>query len=255
MEVSPFSLSGKKILVTGASSGIGRSVAIECSKSGAEVCMLARDSFRLQETLDMLKPGNHQWASIDLNKYDLIESVIENFVKISGPVNGVVHAAGIEFSAPFNLTKPVHFEKLFSINLISAFELSRILVQKKYMDSSMGGSIVFISSIRALFGQEGSLAYSSSKGALSAGTRSLALELSKKRIRVNAILPSIITTPMTQKLFDSIPEETYNTMLNQHPLGFGSPTDVSLTCIFLLSDASRWMTGTNLILDGGFSAR
>lgn len=251
----PFSLLNKNIVITGASSGIGRCIAIECSKAGAHVYLIARNQERLKETFDLLSPGNHSMASIDLKEISLIENMVTSLLPDLIPIHGMVHAAGVEFTAPFSLTRPKHFEELFAVNAIAGFELARILSQKKFLDPQMGSSYIFISSIRALYGQEGAVAYATSKGAVISGVRSLALELTSRKIRVNAVSPSIVKTPMTDNLFDSIPEETVSLMRKQHPLGFGEPIDVALACIYLLSDASRWMTGNNLILDGGYSIR
>lgn len=252
---SQFSLAGKQIVVTGASSGIGRGIAIECSRACANVLLLARDRQRLQETLEMLQPGNHAIATADLAVPGDIENTLSELLRDRGPVHGFVHAAGTEMTLPFSLTRPKHFEALFAVNVIAGFELARVLSQKKYLDPQSGGSYVFISSIRALHGQEGAVAYAASKGALLAGVRSLALELVNKKIRVNAVSPSIVKTPMTDSLFDSIPEASVELMRRQHPLGFGETIDVALSCVYLLSGASKWMTGNNLVIDGGYSIR
>jgi NAD(P)-dependent dehydrogenase (short-subunit alcohol dehydrogenase family) len=251
----PFSLQNKNIVITGASSGIGRCVAIECSKAGANVFLLARNRERLEETFNQLNAGNHGMAIADLTEVSSLESSVTLLLQDQGPVYGMVHAAGIEFTAPFSMTRPKHLEALFAVNVIAGFELARILCQKKYLDPVAGGSYVFISSICALHGQEGIVAYASSKGALLSGIRSMALELSPRKIRINAVSPSIVKTPMTDNLFETIPEETVLLLRKQHPLGFGEPMDVALSCIYLLSDASRWMTGSNLVLDGGYSIR
>jgi len=250
-----FSLYGKNLVVTGASSGIGRCIAVECSRAGANVFLLARDQNRLEETFNMLLPGNHTIAAVDLNEVTEIESVVSAMILDRGPVHGMVHAAGTEMTVPFSMLKPKHFHSLFAVNVIAGFEIARILSQKKYLDLQTGGSYIYISSIRALHGQEGAVAYAASKGALLSGMRSLALELIHKNIRVNAISPSIVKTPMTDNLFNSIPDATMEALRKQHPLGFGEPVDVALCCIYLLSGASRWMTGNNLILDGGYSIR
>jgi NAD(P)-dependent dehydrogenase (short-subunit alcohol dehydrogenase family) len=251
--VGSFSLLNKNIVITGASSGIGRCIAIECSKAGANLLLVARNPERLQETFDQLTPGNHQMIVTDLKEFAQIESTIAPLLAGHLPVHGLVHAAGVEFTAPFSMTRPKHFEALFAVNVIAGFELARIVSQKKYSDLQAGGAIVFISSIRALYGQEGAVAYASSKGAILSGIRSLSLELTPRKIRVNAISPSIVRTPMTDNLFDTIPEAAVELLRKQHPLGFGEPIDVALACIYLLSDAGRWMTGQNMILDGGYS--
>lgn len=250
-----FSLKRKSIVITGASSGIGRSLAIECSRAGARVFLIARNRQRLEETFNRLMPGDHRMVLTDLKEVSQLESTVNTLLLDVGPVHGFVHAAGEELTLPFSMTRSKHFESLFAVNVIAGFELGRIFSQKKYLDPQSGGSYVFISSIRALCGQEGTVAYAASKGAILSGIRSLSLELIPKKIRVNAISPSIVTTPMIEKLFESIPENAVNVMRKNHPLGFGDPLDVALSCIYLLSDASRWMSGNNLILDGGYSVR
>ena len=251
---SQFSLQGRNILISGASSGIGRCVAVFCSRAGANVLMLGRNEKTLCETLEIMEPARHALAVIDLNDFSSYADVIAPFVEKNGKIYGIVHSAGLEFSGPYNLTKPRNFQDIFNINAVAGFELSRI-VASKFADTEAGGSYVFISSIRALFGVEFATAYSASKGAVIAASRSLALELAKKHIRVNTISPSLVLTPLLDKYFESLPEETIRSMKQQHPLGFGKPEDVANACIYLLSDASRWMTGNNIILDGGYSVR
>jgi NAD(P)-dependent dehydrogenase (short-subunit alcohol dehydrogenase family) len=251
----PFSLEGKKIIITGASSGIGRATAVECSRAGATLLLLARNLEQLEKTYQSLVPGNHRFVSTDLNHFDETESVISTFSESNGNIDGFVHAAGIEMTVPLQMIKPEHFEKLFSINVIAGFNLARIVAKKKFMDPGKGASFVFISSIRALYGQEGAIAYSASKGALSSGMKAMAVELAPKKIRVNAILPAIVKTEMTDSLFASVPDEVKQKMEAAHPLGFGQPQDVAFASVYLLSDAGKWMTGNNLVLDGGYSAR
>lgn len=254
MSFNPFSLENKRILVTGASSGIGRAVAISCSKMGADIIMLARDTERLSETYRELFPGRHSFYSMDLTEYKGIEALITECVQRHGQFDGLVHAAGIEMSIPLPLMKPEQYLEIFSINVISGFELAKTISRKKLFNSK-GGSFVFISSIRGILGQEAAIAYSSSKGAVIAGVKSMALELAKKNIRVNSISPAIVETEMTKNLFANISEQAKNTMLNNHPLGFGKAEYIANACIYLLSDASIWVTGSNLIVDGGYSAK
>jgi NAD(P)-dependent dehydrogenase (short-subunit alcohol dehydrogenase family) len=251
----PFSLQNRNIIITGASSGLGRSIAIECSKHGASVFLIARNPERLKETYDQLEPGTHNIIATDLNEVSNFEDAITALLPSGEPIHGMVHAAGVEFTAPFSMTRPKHFEMLFSINVVAGFELARICSQKKFLDTRSGSSFIFISSIRAIHGQEGAVAYAASKGALLSGVRSLALEWAQRKIRVNTISPAIVKTPMTEKLFESMSEESIAQILKQYPLGFGEPLDVALSCIYLLSDASRWITGSNIVLDGGYSIR
>ena len=254
MAVNPFSLRDKRILVTGASSGIGRAVAISCSKMGAKIVMLARDTKRLNETYKKLAPGEHLLYPIDLTHYTSVETLITECVQEHGQFDGFVHAAGIEMSVYLPFMKPEQYEEIFSINVISGFELAKVLSRKR-SHNPMGASFVFISSIRGILGQESAIAYSCSKGAVISGVRSMALELAKNNIRVNSISPAIVETEMTSNLFANIPEDAITTMQRNHPLGFGKPEYIANACIYLLSDASIWVTGSNMIIDGGYSAK
>ena len=253
-ENNPFSLKAKKILVTGASSGIGKSAAIWCNKFGAELLLVARDTQRLQETFNTLHGENNAFYSIDLNHHELLEPIVSEYVEKHGKFDGFIHAAGIEITTPLQLMKPTQYEELFSINVISGFQLARVLSNKKYMNP-VGGSFIFISSVMGFLGQSGKIAYCSSKGALISGARAMALELSKKNIRVNTISPSIVETEMTKRMFSSMPEESIKAISDMHPLGYGKTDDIAFAAIYLLSDASRWVTGSNLIIDGGYSAK
>lgn len=249
-----FSLTDKNIVITGASSGIGKQCAISCSQMGANVVLIARNEERLKETCNLLNKGNHLYFSQDITEYDKIESIISEIVSKLGKIHGFIHSAGLEVTLPLKMMKPEYYEKLFSINVISGFESARIISQKKYFDSN-GSSFVFIASVRGFLGEPGAIGYCSSKGALISGVKAMALELINRNIRVNCVSPAIVETDMTKKLFDNIPEDSKNEILKMHPMGFGKPEDVANACIFLLSDASRWITGTNLIVDGGYSTR
>ena len=251
---NPFSLKNKNILITGASSGIGKQCTISCSKMGANIILIARNEARLRETLAQLGKGNHLHYLLDITTYDKIEPIIKDAVSKVGKISGFIHSAGIEMTLPIKLMKHEHYEKLFAINTISGFEIAKILSKKKYLNS-IGSSFIFIASIMGVLGQSGKVGYCSSKGALISGMKAMALELSSKNIRVNCISPAIVETEMTKQLFEQVSEESKNEILNMHPMGFGEPKDVANACIYLLSDASKWVTGTNLILDGGYSAR
>jgi NAD(P)-dependent dehydrogenase (short-subunit alcohol dehydrogenase family) len=250
----PFSLSGKNILITGASSGIGRQCAIRCSESGANVVLIARNTERLENTLRQLSNGQHSVFSIDITDYSGLEAVISEAVKKTGKIDGFIHAAGIETTLPLKNNTIDTYTKIFATNVFAGFEIAKIISLKKYL-SEKGGSFVFISSVMGVTGESGKVAYSSSKGALIAGVKSMALELSPKKIRVNAISPAMVETEMAQALFSSIPEESKNEILKLHPLGMGTPDDVAWASIYLLSDAAQWVTGSNLIVDGGYTAR
>lgn len=251
--VDAFSLEDKNILITGASSGIGRECCIECSKRGANIVLVGRNEERLQDTLDNLAPGNHLIMKQELTEYEKLEELVSIAVNKLGKLNGFVHSAGIEIVLPIKLLDHSHYEKAFAVNVITGYELAKAIVKKKNF-CEKGGSLVFIASVAGLGGQAGKLAYSSSKAALINGVKTLALELASKNIRVNSISPGICNTEMSAAFLKKIPEENRLELIKKHPLGIGEPIDIANASVFLLSEASRWITGINLIVDGGYSA-
>jgi NAD(P)-dependent dehydrogenase (short-subunit alcohol dehydrogenase family) len=251
---SVFSLTNKNIIITGASSGIGRQCAITFSNLGANVILIARNKERLKDTFDKLHKGNHIFISQDITKYDKLEEIVSTSVEKISKISGLVHSAGIEMTMPLRSMQSSYYEKMFAINVISGFELARIISKKKYFDAG-GASFIFISSVMGILGQTGKVGYCSSKGALISGTKAMALELAKKNIRVNCILPGVVETEMLNKMFQGLPEDSKKEIIDMHPLGLGIPEDIANVSAFLLSDAARWITGTNLVVDGGYSAR
>ena len=251
---SIFSLKNKNILITGASSGIGRQCAIIFSQLGANVILIARSKERLKQTFDKLEKGNHLTISQDITEYNKLEEVVRCSVEKVGKISGFVHSAGIEMTLPLRSMQPSYYENIFSVNVIAGFELAKIISKKKYINKD-GASFVFISSVMGILGQSGKVGYCSSKGALISGTKAMALELAKKNIRVNCVLPGVVKTEMINKMFENLPEESKKTIMDMHPLGLGKPNDIAHACTYLLSDAARWITGTNLIVDGGYSAK
>ncbi|MCF8295983.1 MAG: SDR family oxidoreductase [Saprospiraceae bacterium] len=252
--MNPFSLSNKTILITGASSGIGRQCAISCSKMGADVILIARNIDNLQQTLKLMNQGNHQYYVQDITEYERLEALIETSCNSAGKISGLIHAAGIELTLPLKVMKAKNYEELFAINTIAGFELARILSKKKYIDEK-GGSFVFISSIMSLVANPGLIGYCSSKGAVNAGVRAMALELAPKKIRVNSLSPGYIQTEMLKNAEKKNYNVDINNLEKNFLLGLGKPEDIANACIYLLSDASRWVTGTNLVVDGGYTAR
>ena len=249
-----FSLINRNIVVTGASSGIGKQCAISCSQMGANVILLDRNEQKLKETFDILEEGNHSFYSLDLTNFSDIEPVIKEVVSKIGKISGLIHSAGIGMTLPLKLLTPTHYNKVININVIAGLELVRILSKKKYLDN-VGASYVLIASVMSIVGDIGNVAYCLSKGALVPATKALALELAKKNIRVNCVSPGVIETEMAIELFKTISIEAKELLIKKHPLGLGRVTDVAYACIFLLADASKWVTGTNLIVDGGYCAQ
>jgi len=154
---------------------------------------------------------------------------------------------------PLKKHSATRYRDIFEINVIAGFEIAKILSLKKYKDAT--SSFVFISSVAGIVGEPGKAAYSASKGAVISGVRSLAMELCRSNIRVNSISPAMVNTPILEKMFQEIGEEASSEIIRKHPLGIGNPEDVANACIFLLSDASKWVTGTNMVVDGGYSVQ
>lgn len=247
-----FSLDGKTILITGASSGIGRQCALDCAQMGAMVIAIGRNEERLQE---VVSESNSRCVSyvFDLVNTGGIKSLITGIVERYGKLDGFVHAAGIEVTNPVKLLKNEDYEDLYKVNCLSAFEIVKHLCGIKTFNA--GGSIVFIGSISGVIARKGLSAYAASKGALISASRVIALEMAPRRVRVNTISPGTVLTPMMQKVLEAMSDEEKEKRVNGFPLGLGETTDVSSACVFLLSDASRWITGQNLIVDGGFTIK
>ena len=253
MTFNPFTLSGKTILITGASSGIGRQCAIDCSRMGARVVLMGRNEARLAETQRQMEGDGHLVINMDLTHFDGIEGCIASIVTEVGPFDGLIHAAGIERTLPVKFTKPMDYEDIYRTNSISAFEIVRHLISKK--NSNIGASLVLISSITSLIGRAGVVAYAASKGGLLAAIRPMAIELAPRKMRINCISPGTILTPMMEQYLSSLTDEQRERRLDGFLLGLGRTEDVSNACIYLLRDASRWVTGQNLIVDGGYTVR
>lgn len=247
---NPFTLEGKTILVTGASSGIGRQCVIDCSKMGAKVVAIGRNQERLNSVISEME-GRGIGYSFDLLQIEGISELIADIVSKYGKLDGFIHAAGIEITNPVKLSKTSDYESLFRVNSLSAFEIIKNLCGIKTFNK--GGSIVLISSISGIIARKGLSAYAASKGALMSAARVMALEMSSRGVRVNTISPGTILTPMMQKVLDAMSNEDKKRRIDGFPLGLGESTDISNACIFLLSDASRWITGQNIVVDGGFT--
>jgi NAD(P)-dependent dehydrogenase (short-subunit alcohol dehydrogenase family) len=215
--------------------------------------LLGRNEERLKETLEKIAPSQAQYFSVDLTDFAATEAVIKSAVQEQGVFSGIIHSAGISTTLPLRSLKAGKVTQLLNTNVTAAIELTR-LCTKKANFSSDGGSILFLSSVMGVVGEAGKTAYSLTKGALLAGSKSLALELARRQIRVNCISPGVVETPMSKSAVYSQTEEARQAIEKMHPLGLGQPEDIAHACIYLLSDAARWVTGTNLIVDGGYTA-
>jgi NAD(P)-dependent dehydrogenase (short-subunit alcohol dehydrogenase family) len=248
---NPFTLEGKTILVTGASSGIGRSAAIECSKAGAKVILTARNEERLRETFSLLADVENQpaWITADMQRDEDILSLVEQLPTL----DGVICNAGVSINVPIAFIDREKLQKVLNVNTIAPILLTRQLVNKKKVRK--GGSIVFTSSISG--NNTVTVAhemYSASKTAITGFMRNAALDLAAKGIRCNAVHPGMINTPMVHS--GKYSEEQLQKDMDNYPLHrFGEPEEVAYAMIYLLSDAAAWVTGHSLVIDGGLTLK
>lgn len=247
MIYNPYSLSEKKILITGASSGIGRETAIQCSKMGATLIISGRNQDRLNETLEMLDGENHLAVTADLSDEEGIKKIVDVIPK----VDGLVLCAGIVELLPFQFVSRNNIEKTYNTNLFSPIELIRLIVKKKLFNPGL--SIVAMDSIAGTsdFCPANSI-YGSGKAALSSFLKYIAIELAPKKIRVNTVSPGFILTPMQTN--GNITEEQLEKIISKTPIKrWGQPEDIAFAVIYLLSSASSFVTGTDITIDGGYS--
>jgi NAD(P)-dependent dehydrogenase (short-subunit alcohol dehydrogenase family) len=245
-------LTGRRILITGASSGIGQEIAVLVSELNGKTVLLGRDQVRLEQTRSMLKGDGHEVVPFDLLAVDDIPALIKNTAAQGGPLSGVVHAAGIQVTMSIRGVNSTSLDKVMKTNVYPAAMLARGLTQKNC--STPGSSIVFVSSVMALASRPAISVYSASKAALIGLVKSLALELAPN-IRVNCVSPAFVHTQMTERLKDTMEPEQFAAIEALHPLGIGTVRDVANSVAFLLGDTGRWITGTNLVVDGGYSAQ
>jgi NAD(P)-dependent dehydrogenase (short-subunit alcohol dehydrogenase family) len=247
MLYNPFTLEGKTILVTGASSGIGKATAIECSKMGAKLIIVGRDHSRLQDTYSKLEGIGHQQLIAELT----CQNDLETMISVLPPLDGTVLCAGIGITKPMLFSAKNDFEKVFNINFYSTIELLRLLVKKKKLNkdssavlvSSVGGNISF---------NPGNGVYGTSKAALNSAMKFFALEFAPKKIRVNSVNPGMVHTKLIKA--GTISQDQLDTNIEQYPLKrFGEPEEIAYGIIYLLSDASSWVTGHSLVIDGGLT--
>lgn len=241
---NPFLLIDKTILVTGASSGIGRATAIECSKLGAKLIITARNEQRLKATLAALEGGCHQMILADLTKQSDVDNLINSLPKLDGLVND----AGINIMKPVSFIKQKDLDDTFRINTFASVLLASAILKNKRMNKN--ASIVMISSIASMTCTPGNSIYGMSKSAIESFVKYCALEVQSKGIRVNSIHPGMVDTAMTQNPALSAEEENADRQ-NYIQKRYGDPKEIALAVVYLLSDATKWMTGSRLVIDGG----
>jgi len=250
--INPMDLENRTILVTGASSGIGRETAFLLSQLGARLILVGRNLTQLEKTLTLLDGSSHQVQVFDLSLVDEIPRWIKEITSKTGTLHGLVHSAGMQFTSPLRIMTSANLDELMRVNVTAALFLAKGFRQKGV--SAAGGSLVYLSSVMGVVGQAGQAAYSASKGALVSLTKSLALELSRENIRVNCVAPAVVSTEMSEKLFQLLTPEQVTQIKSMHPLGLGAPRDVANAIAFLLADTGRWITGTTMVVDGGYTA-
>lgn len=240
----PFSLQGKTVLVTGASSGIGRAIATACSKMGANVVATGRNSQKLATTLLALEGGENQMIAADLTKTDDIKSLVSQLPKL----DGVVHCAGIGHRQPTKLLTEAELDNVMNSNFKAAVMLQTELMNNKKINKA--SSIVFVASAAPQMPAFGNAAYTASKAAIIGYAKCLALELAPRAIRVNCICPAMVWTDLIMQ--EGVGREELEQAQQKYPLKrYGQPEDVANLAIYLLSDASQWMTNSCIDITGG----
>lgn len=242
------SLQNKKILITGASSGIGRESSIVLSKYCNNIIITARRKKELEETLSLMNKGNHQVYTADLTDTNAIHQLVSQIPTI----DGWAHCTGKVLPVPVKFIQEKHYQDIFAVNYFSATRLSTELLKQNKLNKK--SSIVFISSISTTHSYFGGSLYIASKSALEGFAKTLALELAPKKIRVNVLQPALVKTKIYEETVNAATsEEEIKKYEQQYPFGIGEPIDIANIIAFLLSDASKWITGTFIKMDGGLT--
>lgn len=246
--INPMNLNGRHVVVTGASAGIGRSVAIQASKLGAKVSLIARNEERLKETLEMLEGGGHQTFSFDLMNVSEIEPLLKKIVEQNGPIDGLVHCAGLGGNRPIKFTKPALMEDMMRIHCFAFTELMRVASQKQ--NSNEGASYVGVSSVASVHGNKAQGAYAAAKNAMNGIIHPFAKELAAKSIRVNTIAFGMVDTEMYRRDFLEAGGNNEE-LLREQILGVIPVEYAGNAVCFLLSDTAKYITGSMFQYDAG----
>ncbi len=250
--INPMELTGKHFVVTGASSGLGRQTCITLSQLGARLSLIARNEEQLKQTISLMEGTGHAFFPFDVTNIEAIERLIKTIVANNGKINGLVHAAGIGTIKPLSMTKYDFIKNMMDIHFFSFVEFMRIIGKKKYSDA--GASVVAVSSGATFSSDKGKVAYVATKGALDRVVKPMAIELGEsRRFRVNTINPGWIKTNMYYEYIEEFGQQRLEEDLAGSFLGASEPVDVANTIAFLLSDASRMITGQNIVIDGGWT--
>lgn len=251
--INPLDLCGKRFLVTGAASGIGLATCQLLSQLGGRIIAVDKNAAGLTHALAGLEGPGHVSRCFDLREVDRIPSLLLELPGADGPMFGIVHAAGLPSIQPVRLLVSSRYRDVLLVNTEAALALARGFQNKKVSEPS-GGSIVFLSSVMALVGSPGAAAYGMTKAALTGLVKSLAVEFAPRRIRINCVAPGFVKTPMFDRTSAPWDAEQRTRVEADHLLGFGEPVDVANAIAFLLADTGRWITGSVLVVDGGYTA-
>jgi NAD(P)-dependent dehydrogenase (short-subunit alcohol dehydrogenase family) len=250
---NPLDLTGKRFLVTGASSGIGRATALLLARLGGRITLAGRDSDRLAPVRAELAGADHAISAFDLAATDEIPGWLADIAKSGGVFSGLAHCAGIQGLRALRASNAAFIDETMRVNLGSAIALARGFRAKGVAERP--ASLVLVASTAGMTGQAGNVVYSASKGAIIAATRGIAMELARDQIRVNCVAPALVRTPMSEKSMRIWSSEQLAAVEAIHPMGFGTAEDVANAIAFLLSDMAGWITGSNLVVDGGYTAQ
>lgn len=252
--MNPLSIENKTIIITGGASGIGRQCAIDFSNAGANLVLLDINEEQLGVSKGLCNPAARcNCYACDLTNEEAVESLFKTIVAENGPLDGFLNCAGIEKTLPYNKFSTADFARIFDVNFVGAMNVIKCLSKKSNRGENL--KIVLIASITAIVGRPGVAAYAASKGAVVSAVKTMALEMAPKGININCISPGTILTPLMQNMMDSLTEEQQEERKSGFPLGLGQPSDIANTAMFLLSDGARWITGQNVVVDGGYTAR
>jgi NAD(P)-dependent dehydrogenase (short-subunit alcohol dehydrogenase family) len=245
---------GRWVVVTGASSGIGRAVAIELARHGARTILVGRNAGQLAETASALGGADHRTLVLDLARHDLIAAAIADARKDTGLLYGLCHAAGLVETRPLSTNTVQVVQSQMDVNVLAGLELARSVCRRDAILPE-GGSVLFISSVYGWVGMPGQIGYCATKGALASAARAMAIELARRRIRVNTISPGLVLTKMTDAALAKLSPPQVDKLKDAYPLGVGQPEDVARAAVFLLAPGTGWITGVDLPVDGGYTAQ